>query len=130
MILFLWFVSIFIVVFYSLIPRMEFPVDFWNADKLYHCAGYCWLAVLPMMGITIRRTALLSAFSMIILGVLLEIGQYYVPGRLFSFLDITSNTVGVPGDDLGKLHESSLACLIYMNDFCRKSSMRLCVNSH
>ena len=39
MILFLWFVSIFIVVFYSLIPRMEFPVDFWNADKLYHCAG-------------------------------------------------------------------------------------------
>ena len=95
MILFLWFVSIFIVVFYSLIPRMEFPVDFWNADKLYHCAGYCWLAVLPMMGITIRRTALLSAFSMIILGVLLEIGQYYVPGRLFSFLDITSNTVGV-----------------------------------
>ena len=87
MILFLWFVSIFIVVFYSLIPRMEFPVDFWNADKLYHCAGYCWLTVLPMMGITIRRTALLSAFSMIILGVLLEIGQYYVPGRLFSFLD-------------------------------------------
>ena len=95
MILFLWFGSIFIVAFYSLIPRMEFPVDFWNADKLYHCAAYSWLAVLPVMGFTIRRTALLAALSMIILGVLLEIGQYYVPGRLFSFLDITSNTVGV-----------------------------------
>jgi VanZ family protein len=32
---------------------------------------------------------------MIILGMLLEAGQYYIPGRLFSFLDITSNTVGV-----------------------------------
>ena len=95
MILFLWFGSIFIVVFYSLFPRMEFPVDFWNADKLYHCAAYSWLAVLPMIGFAIRPTALLAAFSMIILGVLLEIGQYYVPGRLFSFWDITSNTVGV-----------------------------------
>ncbi len=95
MILVLWFVSILIVSFYSLVPRMEFPVDFWNADKLYHCAAYSWLAVLPMTGFTIRRTALLAAFSMIILGVLLEIGQYCVPGRLFSFLDIISNTVGV-----------------------------------
>jgi VanZ family protein len=95
MILSLWFVSICIVTVYSLIPTMEFPVNFWNADKLYHCASYIWLAVLPMTGFAIRRTAMMAALSMIILGVLLEIGQYYIPGRLFSFLDMTSNTFGV-----------------------------------
>jgi VanZ family protein len=74
---------------------MELPVDFWNADKFYHCAAYWWLAVLPMIGFAIRRLALPAALSMIILGVMLEIGQYYIPGRTFSLLDITANSLGV-----------------------------------
>lgn len=93
-ILFLWGISICIVIYYSLVPQVEFPVDFWNADKLYHSAAYGWLAVLPMMGIALRRLALPAALSMIILGVLLEIGQYYIPGRSFSLLDITANGLG------------------------------------
>lgn len=94
-ILLFWGVSICIVTGYSLIPKIDFPVDFWNADKLYHLAAYGWLAVLPMTGFAVRRTAVLAALSMIILGVLLETAQYYIPGRLFSFLDIISNTAGV-----------------------------------
>jgi VanZ family protein len=94
-ILFLWVISICIVIYYSLIPHVEFPVNFWNADKLYHCAAYGWLAVLPIMGFPLRRFALPAALSMILLGVLLEIGQYYIPGRSFSLLDIAANSLGV-----------------------------------
>lgn len=94
-ILILWGISICIVICYSLIPQVDFPIDFWNADKLYHCTAYMWLALLPMIGFAIRRLALPAALSMIILGVLLEIGQYYIPGRTFSLLDITANSLGV-----------------------------------
>jgi len=90
-----WCISILIVVYYSLVPQVEFPVDFWSADKLYHCAAYGWLAVLPLLGFANPRRASSAAFSMILLGILLEIGQYFIPGRSFSFLDITANTLGV-----------------------------------
>lgn len=91
----LWGISICVIIFYSLKPQVEFPIDFWNADMLYHCAAYGWLAVLTMIGFANRRVALPAALSMIILGVLLEIGQYYIPGRTFSLLDITANGLGV-----------------------------------
>lgn len=94
-ILFLWGASIGAVIFLSLLPRVDLPVDFWNADKLYHCAAYSWLALLPVIGFADRRTALTAAFSMIILGLLLETGQYFIPGRMFSVPDILANTLGV-----------------------------------
>jgi len=94
-ILMLWGVSMCAVIFLSLVPRVELPVDFWNADKVYHCAAYAWLALLPVMGFADRRTALSAAFSMIILGLLLETGQYFIPGRMFSVPDILANMFGV-----------------------------------
>jgi VanZ family protein len=94
-ILLVWAVSIGTVTYYSLIPRVEFPIDFWNADKVYHCAAYAWLAVLPMVGFAVRRRAFSAALSMIILGALLEIGQRYVPGRTCSLLDMGANSIGV-----------------------------------
>jgi len=94
-ILLLWGISICVVIYYSLIPQVEFPIDFWNADKLYHCAAYGWLAVLPILGLAKRRLAMSAALSMIILGVLMEIGQHFVPGRTFSLLDIAANSLGV-----------------------------------
>lgn len=94
-ILFIWGISICTVIYYSLYPSVEFPYDFWNADKLYHCAAYCWLAFLPMAGLAIRRLALFAALSMIVLGILLEIGQYFIPSRSFSLLDIVANSLGV-----------------------------------
>ena len=94
-ILILWGVSICAVVFLSLVPRVELPVDFWNADKLYHCAAYGWLALLPVIGFADRRTALYAALSAILLGMLLEVGQYFVPGRMFSVPDILANMLGV-----------------------------------
>lgn len=92
---FFWCISICIVTYLSLIPHVEFPVDFWNADKAYHCAAYAWLAALSMMSFTNRRFAVSVALSMILLGMILEIAQYYIPGRSFSLLDITANILGV-----------------------------------
>jgi len=94
-ILLLWGISICVVAYLSLMPEVEFPLDFWNADKLYHCLAYGWLAVLPMIGFTVRRTALSAALSMIVLGAILETGQYFIPGRMFSFLDFIANCIGV-----------------------------------
>jgi len=91
----IWAVSVCAVIFYSLVPRVEFPVDFWQADKLYHLIAYCWLSILPLVGYSERKFALKASLSMILLGILLETGQLYVPGRAFSVADISMNTLGV-----------------------------------
>lgn len=93
-ILLLWGISICIVIYYSLVPRVELPIDFWQVDKVYHGAAYFWLALLSMTGFSVRR-ALPAALSMIILGVLLETGQYFISGRTFSLMDIAANSLGV-----------------------------------
>ncbi len=91
----IWIISISMVVYCSLVPRVELPVDFWQADKLYHFISYGWLSVLPMIGYSGRKFALTSSFTMILLGVLIEMAQWYVPGRTFSVADIIANTLGV-----------------------------------
>jgi VanZ family protein len=90
-----WIISILLVSYYSLTPRLEFPVDFWNADKVYHLLAYGWLAILPIFGYATKKRALIASVSMIFLGIGLEIGQFFVPGRTFSFLDILANSLGV-----------------------------------
>ena len=90
-----WIISILLVSYYSLTPRLEFPVDFWNADKVYHLLAYGWLAILPIFGYSTKKRAMIASISMIFLGIGLEIGQIYVPGRTFSFLDILANSLGV-----------------------------------
>lgn len=91
----IWAVSVCFVIYFSLVPKVEFPVDFWNADKLYHLIAYCWLSILPMVGYSERNFALKASLSMILLGILLETAQFYIPGRTFSVADIIMNTLGV-----------------------------------
>ncbi|RPH51538.1 MAG: VanZ family protein [Desulfobacteraceae bacterium] len=91
----IWAGSTGVVIFCSLLPRVEFPVDFWNADKLYHLIAYCWLSILPLVGYSERKFAMKASLSMIFLGIFLETGQLYVPGRTFSVVDISMNTLGV-----------------------------------
>nr|CBX30771.1 hypothetical protein N47_E42830 [uncultured Desulfobacterium sp.] len=90
-----WICSVCLVIYYSLIPGVEFPVDFWQADKLYHFVSYCWLSVLPMIAYSDRKIALTASLSMVLLGVLIEILQIFVPGRTFAMADIAANTLGV-----------------------------------
>jgi hypothetical protein len=93
-----WAISICTVCFYSFLPELELPIDFWNADnadKVYHMIAYAWLALLPMLRFRTRKGAVLAACSMMILGIILEIAQTHIPGRIFSFLDITANGLGI-----------------------------------
>ncbi len=90
-----WVLSIGTVAYYSWSPRVEFPIDFWQADKVYHVLAYGWLALLPMIGYEKKHYALVASLSMILLGILLEVGQLYAPGRHFSTVDVIANTVGV-----------------------------------
>ena len=90
----LWTVSIGVVCYASLKPEVEFPVDFEGADLAYHALSYLWLSFLPFAIFPDEQKRLLYAFLMIPLGIALEIGQGFVPGRTFSPLDMMANSSG------------------------------------
>ena len=90
----LWVVSIGVVCYLSLQPEVDFPLDFERADLAYHSLTYLWLSFLPFVIFGDGKRRLLAAFLMIPLGVLLEIGQNFVPGRTFSVLDMVANSFG------------------------------------
>jgi len=90
----LWVVSIGVVCYLSLQPEVEFPLDFERADLAYHSLTYLWLSFLPFAIFGDGKKRLLVALLMIPLGVALEIGQNFVPGRTFSFLDMVANSLG------------------------------------
>ncbi len=83
------------VTYLSLTPRIDFPYDFDNADKVYHMLAYLWLAALPFFAFLSPKAALAATLGMIPLGAGLEIAQYYVPGRSFSLADMAANCLGV-----------------------------------
>ena len=91
----LWLISIVVVAYLSLSPRVEMPCRFSGADKLAHCLAYAWLGGLAFFGFVEVRAALVAAFFMIPLGMGLEIGQHYVPNREFSLADMIANSTGV-----------------------------------
>ncbi len=90
----LWVVSIGVVCYLSLQPEVDFPLDFERADLAYHSLTYLWLSFLPFVVFGDGKRQLLAAFLMIPLGVVLEIGQNFVPGRTFSVLDMVANSFG------------------------------------
>ncbi|HKI47731.1 MAG TPA: VanZ family protein [Desulfobacteria bacterium] len=94
-ILILWIVSVAMVIYLSLTPRIDFPYDFDNADKVYHMLAYLWVAALPFFAFLSPKAALAGTLSMVPLGACLEIAQYYVPGRSFSLADMAANCLGV-----------------------------------
>ncbi|WP_300160213.1 VanZ family protein [Solidesulfovibrio sp.] len=91
----LWIVSVAGTCWASLTPRLELPVDFWNADKLYHTLTYAWLGGLPLWAFATGGRARAAAYCMIPLGGLLEWGQSFVPGRTASMGDAVANALGV-----------------------------------
>lgn len=79
----------------SLLPSHRLPL-FPGADKLFHAAfylvlGFCWVSsrIAPTPR-SIRTFVILIAGY----GLLLEIGQRYVPGRSYDLLDAVANAGG------------------------------------
>lgn len=93
-ILFLWGISISMVCYLSIVPRVEFPVYFRWADVVYHFCAYLLLSFLPFIGFRNLQSAWISALLMIPLGIGLEFGQHFVPARVFSITDMAANSCG------------------------------------
>ncbi len=95
----LWVVLICCVVIGSLLPAAS-PVmaavgRLHVSDKVLHFCAYLVLSSLPMIGFRDRRTGIVAGLSMFILGVLLEGGQHFSPGRAVEFGDVVANGMGV-----------------------------------
>lgn len=90
-----WLVSVALTVYLSLRDQIELPVDFWNADKLYHGLAYAWLGGLPLWAFASGERGRAAAYCMIPLGGILEWGQSFLPARSASMGDAVANALGV-----------------------------------
>jgi len=106
-----WCVTLVMVVIGSLLPgpwmaRIQTSV-FPASDKLFHFTGYCLLAALPALGSRRRLEIVAFAAVAVLLGVVLEISQRLVPGRVVDLADLGANNLGVfTGAALGWLLRS------------------------
>lgn len=85
----------------SAFPAPEFPISFWNFDKLLHLAEYALFGIL--LGRAIKGTQLdinlwklywLVAAIALIYGISDEFHQAFVPGRTVSAWDALSDGIG------------------------------------
>ena len=95
----LWAVLICCVVVGSLLPAAS-PVmvavgRLHINDKVQHFGAYLALSFLPVIGFRDRRRGLMAGISMFLLGVLMEAGQHFSPGRAVELGDVVANGVGV-----------------------------------
>ena len=98
-ILVLWALLICCVVVGSLLPAAS-PVmvavgRLHISDKVLHFCAYAALSLLPVIGFRDRRRGLIAGFSMFVLGLLLEDGQHFSPGRAVEVGDVIANGAGV-----------------------------------
>ncbi len=64
-------------------------------DKVQHFCAYLSLSSLPVIGFRDRRRGIVAGLSMFLLGVLLEGGQHFSPGRSVELGDVLANGAGV-----------------------------------
>jgi VanZ family protein len=64
-------------------------------DKVQHFCAYLALSMLPVIGFRDRHKGLAAGLSMFFLGVVLELGQHFSPGRAVEFGDVLANGAGV-----------------------------------
>ena len=65
-------------------------------DKVMHFCAYLALSFLPVIGFQDRRRGIVAGLSMFLLGVLMEAGQHFSPGRAVDLGDVIANGAGVP----------------------------------
>lgn len=85
----------------SVFPAPEFPISFWNFDKLLHLAEYALLGILlgraikgTWPGIDLWKLYWLVAAIALIYGISDEFHQAFVPGRTVSIWDALSDGIG------------------------------------
>jgi VanZ family protein len=65
------------------------------SDKVLHFCAYLALSLLPVIGFRDRRRGLMAGLSMFLLGILMEAGQHFSPGRAVELGDVIANGAGV-----------------------------------
>ena len=99
LILSLWAVLVGCVVIGSLLPAASpVMVDIGRLqvnDKVMHFGAYLALSFLPVIGFRDRRRGIVAGLSMFILGILMEAGQHFSPGRAVELGDVLANGAGV-----------------------------------
>ena len=81
-------------------------------DKVEHFCAYLALSFLPVIGFKDRRRGLRAGLSMFLLGILMEAGQHFSPGRSVELGDVLANGAGVScGTLLGLPFRTLLAFL-------------------
>ena len=99
LVLSLWVVLLGCVVIGSLLPASSpVLVDIGRLrinDKVLHFGAYLALSLLPVIGFRDRRRGLMAGLSMFLLGILMEAGQHYSPGRAVELGDVIANGAGV-----------------------------------
>lgn len=99
MLLILWGVLVGCVVIGSLLPAAS-PVMIAIGrlginDKVQHFCAYLMLSVLPIIGFKDRRRGTLAGLSTFLMGILMEAGQHFSPGRAPELGDVMANGAGV-----------------------------------
>ena len=64
-------------------------------SKVMHFCAYLTLALLPVIGFKDRRSGIKAGLWMVLLGILMEAGQHFSPGRAVEFADVILNGAGV-----------------------------------
>ena len=81
-------------------------------DKVMHFCAYLALSFLPVVGFRDRRRGLTAGLAMFLLGVLMEAGQHFSPGRSVELGDVIANGAGVScGALLGRPVRALIALL-------------------
>ena len=82
-----------LVAWMSLTPGAAGGLPLW--DKAGHFTSYALLLLLGSRLCLHHRQLLIMVAIVFVYGALIEIGQYFVPGRDASSLDLLANTVGI-----------------------------------
>lgn len=93
-----WRISFWLVIglllFLTITPTPPQPINLPQIDKIYHCAAFAGTTFL-MLAAYGRTNQIWSIYVATALGVLIEVIQYFVPGRGFSIADMLADFVGV-----------------------------------
>lgn len=92
--LFLFTLVIIVVIAYlSLAPK---PTVTASNDKLGHFIAYATLCIFSLRSLKLeqKRSVLYILLGVVCYGILMEVGQYFIPGRHFSEMDLIANAAG------------------------------------
>lgn len=78
----------------SLLPGPYFPTFEAEYDKFEHMLAYAFLAFITVIALQRRFNSLAVCLSIVVFGGVLELGQFFVPGREVALGDFAANIFG------------------------------------